>query len=378
MYDPTLFDVRTDLAVEETERQKEQGLPPYPGVSVEEYDHNTHPHSEHGNGQYSDPQPNDNQRTAAPIHVTCVRIQSEEGAWALGKSMGTYITLDAGHMVQNDGQSHREVSRVLASYLRDLMEPHLPQHLPPRHQQQTSQPYPQQPQCKQPTSPSALRVLVVGLGNTDVTPDALGPRVLSNVLITRHLQTGQFQMPEFSTEAASVCGIVPGVMAQTGMETAEIVKALTEQVHPDLIIVIDALAARSVTRLGTTIQLTDTGIHPGSGVGNHRHSLTQDSLGVPVIAIGVPTVVGAAAIVTDTLDALIDVLCQETDTEHFADALRSMGPDEKYALVRELLEPRFGPMFVTPKDIDETVKRISFTISEGINMALFEETHTTQ
>ncbi len=162
-------------------------------------------------------------------------------------------------------------------------------------------------------------------------------------------------------------------MAQTGMETAEIIKALVKQVHPDFVIVVDALAARSVTRLGTTIQLTDTGIHPGSGVGNHRHSLTRDSLGVPVIAIGVPTVVGAAAIVTDTLDTLIDVLCQETDTKHFADALRSMSPDEKYALVRELLEPRFGPMFVTPKDIDETVKRLSFLIAEGINLALFGE-----
>ncbi len=327
MYDTTLFDVRTDLAVEETERQKEQGLPLYPGVSVEEYDHTDVSYD-------------------TPIHVTCVKIQSEEGAKALGKSIGTYITLDAGDMVRNDGQSHRDISRILATYLQDLIRPH-------RIKQQT------------------VHVLVVGLGNADVTPDALGPRVLSNVLITRHLQTGQFQHPDFSTESASVCGIVPGVMAQTGMETAEIIKALTDQIRPDMVIVIDALAARSVTRLGTTIQLTDTGIHPGSGVGNHRHSLTKDSLGIPVIAIGVPTVVSAAAIVTDTMDTLIEVLCRETDTKHFADALRSMEPDEKYALVRELLEPRFGPMFVTPKDIDDTVKRISFTISEGINLALF-------
>ena len=332
MYDTTLFDVRTDLAIEETQRHKEQGLPLYPGVTVEEYDHT------------------DVSSDGEPIHVTCVKIHSEEGAHALGKAIGTYITLDASDMVHNDGQSHREISRILATYLRDLMVPH-------RHHSQ----------CQ----PHASLVLVVGLGNADVTPDALGPRVLSNVLITRHLQGGVFQMPDFPVDSASVCGLVPGVMAQTGMETAEIVKALTDQLHPDLLIVIDALAARSVTRLGTTIQLTDTGIHPGSGVGNHRHSLTQDSLGIPVIAIGVPTVVGAAAIVTDTLDALIDVLCQETDTERFADALRSMEPDEKYTLVRDLLEPRFGPMFVTPKDIDETIKRISFTISEGINMALF-------
>lgn len=371
MYDPTVFDVRTDLAVEETERQKGQGLPPYPGVSVEEYDHNTQPNDGHCEGKSSAQETTHNQSAASLIHVTCVKIQSEEGAQALGKSIGTYITLDAGDMVRNDGQSHREISRVLATYLQDLMAPHLSPHQLTHPCQQPS------PSClRQPQQPSPLHVLVVGLGNADVTPDALGPRVLSNVLITRHLQNGQFQLPQFSTDSASVCGIVPGVMAQTGMETAEIVKALTDQVHPDLIIVIDALAARSVTRLGTTIQLTDTGIHPGSGVGNHRHSLTRDSLGVPVIAIGVPTVVGAAAIVTDTLDSLIDVLCQETDTQRFADALRSMGPDEKYALVRELLEPRFGPMFVTPKDIDETVKRISYTISEGINMALFGENNT--
>lgn len=328
MYDPILFDVRTDLAVEETEQHQKQGLPPYPGFSVTECDHTDPSHEEE------------------TIHVTSVKIHSQEGAQALGKPLGTYITLDAGSMVRNDGQSHRNISRILATYLQELIQPY---------------------QAKQQT----IQVLVVGLGNADVTPDALGPRVLSNILITRHLQNGHFQMPDFPVDSASVCGIVPGVMAQTGMETAEIIKALTDQIHPNVIIVIDALAARSVTRLGTTIQLTDTGIHPGSGVGNHRHSLTRDSLGIPVIAIGVPTVVGAAAIVTDTLDTLIDILCRETDTKHFADALRSMEPNEKYSLVRELLEPRFGPMFVTPKDIDDTVKRISFTISEGINLALF-------
>ncbi len=329
-YHTPSFDVRTDLAVEETEKHRGQGFDAIPGVIIQEL--------EECDGQ---------------IHITRVTIENEIGAKALGKSVGTYLTLDAASITQNDGESHREISRVLAAYLQDLMAPYLPSSPPP--------------------DSGPAQILAVGLGNGAVTPDALGPRVLDNLLITRHLKMGQFEHPAFSTEAASVCGIVPGVMAQTGMETAEIIKALTRQIRPDLILVIDALAARSVTRLGTTIQLTDTGIHPGSGVGNHRHSLTQESLGIPVIAIGVPTVVGAAAIVTDTLDALIDVLCRETDTVHFADALRSMTPDEKYALIRELLEPRFGPMFVTPKDIDETVKRLSFTISEGINMAFFGE-----
>ncbi|MBP3700348.1 MAG: GPR endopeptidase [Lachnospiraceae bacterium] len=321
---PPFFDVRTDLAVEETEKRREEGSPAFPGVTIQEF-------SEH----------------EEQVHVTRVVIENEAGAQALGKSVGTYITLDTASMDQNDGESHRQISQVLADQLNQLLQPLCPDGPP--------------------------SILAVGLGNADVTPDALGPRVLGNLLITRHLTTGQFASPTFSTDSASVCGIVPGVMAQTGMETAEIVKALADQIHPDMVLVIDALAARSVSRLGTTIQLTDTGIRPGSGVGNHRHSLTQESLGVPVIAIGVPTVVGAAAIVTDTLDALIDALRQETHTQSVADTLHHMNSDEKYALIRELLEPRFGPMFVTPKDIDETVKRISFTISEGINMALFGE-----
>ena len=319
----TTFDIRTDLAVEETERHRHTGRQTLSGVSVHE--------TFECDGQ---------------VHVTQVSVENEDGAHALGKAQGHYITLDVASMKQNDGGSHRDISCVLASHLKDLIAPHANSHQP-------------------------IHVLAVGLGNASVTPDDLGPQVLSHLLITRHLKTGQFQHPAFSVDSASVCGIVPGVMAQTGMETAEIVKAITNQIHPDLILVIDALAARSVTRLGTTIQLTDTGIHPGSGVGNHRHGLTKDSLNVPVIAIGVPTVVGAAAIVTDTLDTLMDVLCRETNTTHLAKVLHGMDPDEKYTLVHQLLTPRFGPMFVTPKDIDETIQRVSFIISEGINMALF-------
>ena len=160
-------------------------------------------------------------------------------------------------------------------------------------------------------------------------------------------------------------------MAQTGMETAEILKGIVRQTQPDLIIAIDALAARSVRRLGTTIQLTDTGIQPGSGVGNHRHSLTRESLGVPVLAIGVPTVVGAAAIVQDTLSALIGVLQRSAPGKKTGDWIAEMRPEEQYQLIRELLEPEFGPLYVTPPDIDQSVKQLSFTISEGIHQAVF-------
>ena len=146
-------------------------------------------------------------------------------------------------------------------------------------------------------------------------------------------------------------------MAQTGMETAEILKGVIAETRPDAVLAVDALAARSVRRLGVTIQLSDAGIHPGSGVGNHRNSLTRETLGVPVIAIGVPTVVGAAAIVHDTVGALVAALKE--------------GGDAGYGDMVEHMEPQIGPMYVTPHNIDERVENLSFTISEAIHMALF-------
>lgn len=210
-----------------------------------------------------------------------------------------------------------------------------------------------------------MHVLAVGLGNPSVTPDALGPLVLGNVRVNRNID-----MPR-DGKGAVISGIVPGVMAQTGMETAEIIKGLIKETRPDMIIAIDALAARSIRRLGTTIQLTDTGIHPGSGVGNHRHSLTKESLGVPVLAVGVPTVVGAAAIVHDTISTLIETLASHMETKGMGDFLEQLDPDEQYQLIRELLEPEFGSLYVTPPDVDQTLKRLSYTISEGIHLAFY-------
>ena len=139
-------------------------------------------------------------------------------------------------------------------------------------------------------------ILAVGLGNRELTVDSLGPRVIDNLFMTHH------------REGEGLCGLAPGVMAQTGMETADIVKGVAGQTKPDVVIAVDALAARSASRLGTTIQLTDTGITPGSGVGNHRNSLTKESLGIPVIAIGVPMVIKAVNIAYDTLHAVLKVL----------------------------------------------------------------------
>ncbi len=196
----------------------------------------------------------------------------------------------------------------------------------------------------------------MGLGNREVTPDALGPYVVDNMMITRHIikEYGQYA---FGNKATSqISGIVPGVMAQTGMESGEIVRGVIEETKPDIVIVVDALAARSVKRLNRTIQITDTGINPGSGVGNHRHAINKESMGIPVIAIGIPTVVDAATIVSDTMSDLIGAMRESAQLESVGNGLAGLDEIEKHELARELLSPHLNAMFVTPKDIDEAVK----------------------
>ena len=280
--------VRTDLALEERESFDGSGVEIH-GVEVEESC--------------------DEERN---VRLTRVKIVSERGAREMGKSRGTYLTLEAPGLASPDEDYHREVSEVIADLLREL-------------------------------TGTAESVLVAGVGNRDVTPDALGPQAVSNLMITRHLIREYGREMMGMDGCCVVSGIVPGVMAQTGMETSEILQGIIEETRPDLLIVIDALAARSSRRLGRTVQITDTGIQPGSGVGNHRGSLTKESLGIPVIAIGVPTVVEAAAIVYD-----------------------AQGNCEK-------MPPHLNGMFVTPKNIDEMIKQLSFTLSEALNM-VFSET----
>lgn len=290
------MEVRTDLAVEERESFKDDAVE-IPGVEL-----------------------STETKEEAVIHVTKVVIKNKEGSKLMRKPIGMYITLEAPELAFADEDYHREVSVELSKYIEELLF----RVWSNRHS-------------------SAPRVLVVGLGNTEVTADSLGPRVLGNLQITRHLHS----------DKSVVSGIVPGVMAQTGMESLEIVTGIVKETAPDLIIAIDALSARNVSRLGTTIQLTDTGIQPGSGVGNHRGKLSRESLSIPVIAIGVPTVVGANTIVYDTLNSLDNPMTEA---------------EEK--LIRDRLPEEFDTMFVTPKDIDATIKRLSYTISEGINLAL--------
>ncbi len=275
--DKNRFGVRTDLALEEQERFQEDDVE-IQGVELYEWE-----------------------RKQEGIRLSQVIIKNEEGAAAMGKPIGHYLTLEAPGLAEKDDDFHKEVTQSLAEQILELLKLH--------HVENSS-------------------ILVVGLGNQDATPDALGPKVLEHLQVTRHLclEYGKEFCEKHGYPILS--GLTPGVMAQTGMETAEIIKGVIKETRPGVVIVVDALAARSVQRLGVTIQLADTGIHPGSGVGNHRNALTEEALGIPVLALGVPTVI-------------------------------------------ELSEPEFGPMYVTPHNIDERVEMLSYTISEAIHEALF-------
>lgn len=266
------------------------------------------------------------------IRVTHVQITTKNGAKAMGKPIGTYITLEADALTEPDEGYHREVSVCIAKHLQELLDACI----------------------ESKTLDSEKSVLVVGLGNRDVTADALGPEVLDHINITRHMLRQFGPAAYCGKKVPQISGLVPGVMGKTGMETAEIVSGVVNSTKPDLIIVIDALAARSTKRLTRTIQITNTGIHPGSGVGNHRHSLTQESLGVPVIAIGIPTVVDAATIVSDAVERIN--ISHKKNIDFFTE-------DTKETLYD------MHNMYVTTKDIDSTIKRLGFTLSEGLNIA---------
>lgn len=298
------FQVRTDLVLEARESVTE-GKQELHGVKVEEYD-----------------------ILSKNIHVTKVFIESKNAAKAMGKPVGTYITIEAPELLEPDEDYHREISECLSRELQGIL----------------------------PGPKAGMSILVVGLGNRDVTADALGPRVLDNLYITRHMIRTYGKAAYENNYVNEVSSMEPGVMAKTGMETAEIVKGVVTETKPDVLIVIDALAARSTKRLNRTIQISNTGIQPGSGVGNHRNALTLESLGLPVIAIGVPTVVDAATIVGDALERIASNK-KELDDWRSKERFR--------AAFSEL-----NNMYMTGKDIDAMIKRVSFTLSEGINMAL--------
>lgn len=276
------------------------------------------------------------------VVVSTVVIETENASSAMGRPRGTYVTIEAPEMIEEDEGYHRDISMELAQSLREML--------------------PEKTVEKDLKKGLEVSVLIVGLGNRDVTPDALGPRVVDNLFITRHIMN-EFGKYAFADEDVSkVSGIVPGVMAQTGMECVEILRGVVKETKPDFVITVDALAARSVKRLGRTIQLTDTGITPGSGIGNHRNAINKKSVGVPVISLGVPTVVDAATIVSDAMTTLIEAMSLSD--------LQKLDEHERQELARELLSPQLNGLFVTPKNIDDSIKQLSFLISEGLNIAL--------
>lgn len=315
------YNIRTDLALEEKERFESDQVEVQGVVLEEEYD------------------------KEREIRVTTVRIETENGAKTMGKPVGTYLTIEAPNLSSPDEGIHREVSEELAKYLIEVMKKIIPE------------------------SEQDKEVLVIGLGNRQATPDALGPYVADNLNVTRHIVREYGKYAALEEMNCVVSAIVPGVMAQTGMETAEIIKGVVRETKPDLLIVIDALAARNSRRLNRTIQIADTGINPGSGVGNYRNAITKETIGVPVIAIGVPTVVDAVTIVSDTMENLLSALETSESLKGVGLVLGGYSEAEKYELIKELIAPNLNSMFMTPKDIDETVKRLSYTISEGLNLA---------
>ncbi|MBB6624282.1 GPR endopeptidase [Clostridium gasigenes] len=310
-----MINVRTDLAIEAREMYKRDNKSEIDGVIVEE-------------------------EKDGEIKISTVTIETDEAGEKIGKPKGNYITIDFPEYTHYDGESMDKVSYVVSNVLKRMV-----------------------------SMPDEKTVLVVGLGNWNVTPDALGPKVSEKIMVTRHLKE---VMPDVIDDSVrSVCTIAPGVLGITGIETGEVIKSLVNKIKPDLVICVDALGSRKLERVNRTIQIGDTGISPGAGVGNHRMKINEETLGVKVIAIGVPTVVDAATMANDTIDLLLDELIGKAEEgKEFYNMLKSIDKNEKSALIKEVLNPFIGDLMVTPKDIDTIVNSLAKIIANGINMAI--------
>ena len=272
------------------------------------------------------------------IKVTRVKITNEEGEKAIGKLKGSYITIDIKKINFLTDEEKENASSTLAEELKKLIGEKI--------------------QFKD-------EILVVGLGNEEVTPDALGPNVIKEVEVTRHIIK---YLPQYIDEnARPVSAIAPGVLGTTGIETVEVIKGVVENVKPKLLIVIDALASRSMERISSTIQISNTGIVPGAGVGNTRKEISENTLGIPVIAIGIPTVVETAVVVNDALNIFIEKLQEEAKSN---DYLNSLKEQDNYEQIKEALLPKDFNFIVTPKEIDELVQNMASIVAEGINLSV--------
>lgn len=272
------------------------------------------------------------------IHLSRVKVTNKQGEDAIGKPIGNYITIDIKNLKTSNEDDIQKASEVVTKELKNLIYKHIDNKSP---------------------------VLVVGLGNLYVTPDALGPKVVNEIDITRHLIEYMPGVLDESTRPVSA--IAPGVLGTTGIETQEILKGIVDNIKPSLIIIIDALASRSIERISSSIQLADTGIVPGAGVGNARKELTEEKLGVPVIAIGIPTVVEAATIAADSLTLFIKKVQEQAQSNNFLNQLQE---EDKYEMIKEVLSPNDYNFIVTPKEIDELIENMKDIVARGINFAV--------
>lgn len=349
------YSVRTDLAVEARamalEQTEAENSSDISGVVIKEWD-------EEG------------------VSISSLDID-EEGSKIVGKKPGKYLTLEVQGIRQKDTELQEKVIDVFAKLFSQFLADS--------------------------NIPKDASCLVVGLGNWNVTPDALGPLAVENLLITRHL----FKLQPENVEEGfrPVSALAPGVMGLTGIETSDIISGVIEQSKPDFVIAIDALAARSIERVNTTIQISDTGIHPGSGVGNKRKALSKETFGIPVIAIGIPTVVDAVSITSDTIDYILkhfgrelnegnkpsrsltpagmsfgerrvlteDDLPSDEHRQQFLGIVGGLEEDEKRKLIHEVLSPLGHNLMVTPKEVDMFIDDMANVIASGLNSALHQQ-----
>ncbi|AVX20948.1 MULTISPECIES: GPR endopeptidase [Carboxydocella] len=305
------FSINLDLALEAHEAIRGQVQREIPGVAMEKLQK---PHAT----------------------VTIVTVLDAQGEQLMGKPPGKYITIEAPDIREGNRLVQAEIARVFADQLKSLLS----------------------------LGPDAT-VLLVGLGNWKATPDALGPRVINSVLVTRHLF--HYAPQELAGGMRPVCALAPGVLGITGIETAEIIRGVVDRVKPNAVICIDALAAGSAMRIGTTIQLADTGISPGSGLGHKRQGLNQETLGVPVIAIGIPTVCHAAVIAGEAIDKLLE---QFQTSPTLYQIYKNLNPAMIQQIINEVLHPFAGNLVMTPKDIDDLISECARIVAGGLNLAL--------
>ena len=314
------YDVRTDLALEAKEMAQSGGDAPINGITTETI-------REDG------------------ITITRMSVDNEEGARAIGKMIGRYVTIEVPGLRNRDTELQDRVAGVFAREFEAFLD-RIGIH-------------------------RGAKTLVVGLGNWNVTADALGPLVVENTLVTRHLF--ELMPDQVAPGYRPVSAVAPGVLGITGIESSDIVYGIASQIKPDLIIAIDALASKSVERVNTTIQIADTGIHPGSGIGNKRKGLTRDILGVPVIAIGVPTVVYASTIVNNCIELMAEHFRRQTDNAApILGMLHSISAEDRLQLVKEVLQPMGHDLLVTPKEVDSFIEDIANIIASGLNAALHD------